>query len=414
MVGLVSPSGTKIICQGTRLRSGRARVDADTLFELGEVSQVFTGLLLAELELEKEISFKDPISLFLPKDWSLPGDDPDAITPLSLITHTSGFPRHVRIPRKGDDPERIRAALGSCTLDKGRNHPVESNFGIGLLGHALETRAKTSFEDLLTQRILRPLKAPHACFEFDPNPEVNQARGHDAEGFGIARAKGPALLPASDGLRASGADLLRLLEFLLAPGKDSKLEPIVSPTLTNQIKNSPELPGEGRGLGWILLTEKGSNLAVQSGAIYGCSSFVGLDLKARTGVFVLSNSIQDVSDLGLHFLDPKRPLARARVRKATTLEKGALKAKEGIFRLSDGRRINLRAIAGGLRMQSDDGKVLDLIPETEDVFFGLTDDIEINFLPAEPGSPPSLSFRNRARTQKGTGQGRQEKTPKKD
>jgi CubicO group peptidase (beta-lactamase class C family) len=77
---------------GARKKDGPA-VDKDTLFEIGSITKVFTGILLADSVLKGRASLEDPIPKHLPKDLLAPDSALNQVTLLDLATHTSGLPR---------------------------------------------------------------------------------------------------------------------------------------------------------------------------------------------------------------------------------------------------------------------------------------------------------------------------------
>ncbi len=89
----VDEDGTVFFQSGAYDSTDPRPVTADTKFEIGSISKLFTGLLLAESERLGRVSRNDPASKYL-----IPADDPAQpglakITLLSLTTHTSGLPR---------------------------------------------------------------------------------------------------------------------------------------------------------------------------------------------------------------------------------------------------------------------------------------------------------------------------------
>jgi D-alanyl-D-alanine-carboxypeptidase/D-alanyl-D-alanine-endopeptidase len=77
-----------------RLSATDQRVpDGDTVFEIGSITKVFTGILLAQAVLNGEVQLDDPISMYLPEGVTAPEYEGRPITLLDLATHTSGLPR---------------------------------------------------------------------------------------------------------------------------------------------------------------------------------------------------------------------------------------------------------------------------------------------------------------------------------
>jgi hypothetical protein len=86
-------------------------------------------------------------------------------------------------------------------------------------------------------------------------------------------------------------------------------------TLAPAMKAMPEVrrpAGQTKiGLGWLLNSADGKEIAWHNGGTGGFRSFAGYDPEARIGVVVLSNAStpSGVDDIGFHLLNPKLPLA---------------------------------------------------------------------------------------------------------
>lgn len=106
VVGLVDEHGRRIISYGMKSREDREPVDGDTLFEIGWITKVFTGTLLADMVERGEVKLDDPVSKFLPASVKLPTHHGHPITLAQLATHASGLPRWPdnAIPREPQDP----------------------------------------------------------------------------------------------------------------------------------------------------------------------------------------------------------------------------------------------------------------------------------------------------------------------
>jgi CubicO group peptidase (beta-lactamase class C family) len=164
VVGIIERGRRRVVAYGN-LDAGSARsVAANTLFEIGSLTKVFTALLLAEMVRRRELRFDDPVDRYLPTGLRTPRRNGRAITLADLATHTSGLPLFP--PLAGNPLEALArytvSDLGSwlVSLDLPHDPGAEwrySNVGYALLGVALADRAGTSFEALLDRRILGPL-----------------------------------------------------------------------------------------------------------------------------------------------------------------------------------------------------------------------------------------------------------------
>lgn len=192
-------------------------LDEHSVLEIGSVTKVFTGTLLAEMAERGELRLSDPVVSLLPAGVSVPSRGGRAITLEHLATHTSGLPSMPSdiVPA---DPS---SALAECTVgrlfecleqhelsrDPGSRYEY-SNLGIGLLGHALALRAGTDYEQLVRRRILEPLEMHRTAIAPSVEMERRVAIGHDERGRPAPRLEAPGLLGAG-GLRSSVADMLR-------------------------------------------------------------------------------------------------------------------------------------------------------------------------------------------------------------
>jgi CubicO group peptidase (beta-lactamase class C family) len=151
-----------------RLRADGPAVDADTLFEIGSITKVFTGILLADAVRRGDATLEDSIAKHLPADL-LPADSVlREVTLLDLATHTSGLPRLPGNLDEGANPldpyaqystEKLYAYLkGFQKSDfESRGKMSYSNLGVGLLGHLLERISGKPYETLARETIFAPL-----------------------------------------------------------------------------------------------------------------------------------------------------------------------------------------------------------------------------------------------------------------
>src|SRR5262249_48895514 len=93
VVAVVDVNGTKFFSYGkTSKRKTATASNQNTVFEIGSITKVFTGILLAEAVKRGEVKLEDPISKYLPKYVTTPKYNGKEITLLNLIWHTSGLP----------------------------------------------------------------------------------------------------------------------------------------------------------------------------------------------------------------------------------------------------------------------------------------------------------------------------------
>ena len=160
VAGLLDEQGRRVISRG---KADGTNVDGNTVFPIASITKVFTRLLLLDMVQRGEMKLDDPVQKYLPASVQMPTRSGKEITLLHLATHTSGLPRDW----KGDcSPEGLYRFLSSYKLprDPGAKYDY-SNLGACLLGQAIELTAGKPYEELLAERLCRPLGMNHTCVD---------------------------------------------------------------------------------------------------------------------------------------------------------------------------------------------------------------------------------------------------------
>jgi len=287
--------------------TGRAGepVDGDTPFETGSVAKGLTALLLADAVDRGEVRLDEPLGALVP-GTSLAGSG--AATLQEVATHRSGLPRL--------DPSPValgRAALAGLTAGTpysggagavlgaagdagapGGAEPEYSNLGFAALGDALAARAGTTYEQLLAERLTRPLGMTATTVADDPS-EVPAGAARPVAGNGREQDPwtAPGWAPAGVGPHSTAADLGALATALLdgtAPGA-SALDPV-----------APDEDGRQIGLAWMTDPadrERGLPAVTwHNGGTGGTRTYVGLDREGGRAVVLLATGSEGVEAAG--------------------------------------------------------------------------------------------------------------------
>lgn len=70
VVGIVGPSGRRIVAHGALSATDLRRPGGDTVFEIGSVSKIFTSLLLTEMAQRGEVATDEPLATLLPLGYA--------------------------------------------------------------------------------------------------------------------------------------------------------------------------------------------------------------------------------------------------------------------------------------------------------------------------------------------------------
>ncbi|MBB5606447.1 MULTISPECIES: serine hydrolase [unclassified Janthinobacterium] len=279
--------------------------DADTVYEIGSVTKTMTGLLLADAVVTGKARLDQPVVDLLP-GYTIPTFEGQQITLLDLATHFSGLPRlpanlapaDMSNPYAEYGDAQLRTFLASHALAHRPGTVFEySNLGYGLLGTALATQAGTSYENLLQEKIARPLGLRSTSTTATPAMRIRLAQGHLSDGKLAHNWDFQAIAPAG-AVYSDARDMLIYLQSYM--NKSSAAQQLaVQPQKSIEKGNGTRI-----GLAWIIDQAKGQPYAWHNGQTGGYASFAGYTLNGKRGVIILSSTANDVDGLGLASLVP--------------------------------------------------------------------------------------------------------------
>jgi CubicO group peptidase (beta-lactamase class C family) len=159
---------------GVRKMKDSTPVQADDPFHLGNCTKAFTGVLIGRMVDEGSLRWDSTIAEVLGREIGSIHPDLAGVTVDQLLRHRSGLmargPSEVWIAAqraKGPATDQRRAYV-EAMLSKAPGKPVGqyqySNAGYAVLGFMAETVAGKPYEDLLQERVLKPLGITTAGF----------------------------------------------------------------------------------------------------------------------------------------------------------------------------------------------------------------------------------------------------------
>jgi D-alanyl-D-alanine-carboxypeptidase/D-alanyl-D-alanine-endopeptidase len=284
--------------------------DERTIFEIGSITKVFTATLLADLAQEGLLAHDDPVEPYLPDGVTMPRRG-RPITLADLATHTSGLPRlpkgllRVAIressnPYASFDPNRFWAAV---PLTRPRREPGKklrySNYGAGLLGNVLALRAGKSYEELVEERICRPLGLVDTAIAIPAEKRDRLAQPHNRRRRAVPHWDLPSL-PGAGALRSTVADLLVFLGAQLGEAP----EPLATSIRTTHDPRARRGKLE-IGLGWFRLPLRGAPNRVlwHDGGTGGSFSVAGFVPELVLAAVVFTNTARPVDRIGLEIVE---------------------------------------------------------------------------------------------------------------
>ncbi|HEV2208811.1 MAG TPA: serine hydrolase [Verrucomicrobiae bacterium] len=272
-----------------------AAPDAQTFFEVGSITKVFTGVLLGRLAGEGAIRLTDPIRLYLPAGTTPPQRDGREITLVDLATHTSGLPRlpgnfnavatDPQNPYAQYDQKTLFASVGSAKLStRPGQTSLYSNYGFALLGQLLARKTGIPYDALLAEKVCQPLGLTNTVVALSPSLEARLAPGHSPQGKVVPNWDLAAFAPAG-ALKSDAADLLRFLEANLNPARTPLAAALTLAQQPHFKKN-----GSAIGLAWQIANNSGAQpIYWHNGGTGGYVSFMGFVPNAQAGIVLLSS-----------------------------------------------------------------------------------------------------------------------------
>jgi D-alanyl-D-alanine carboxypeptidase len=374
-IAVLVARGDTVVYRGAR---GRASIELDVplspdhVFRIGSVTKQFAAAGLLKLIDDGKASLDDPLSKFLP-------DFPNAkaVTLHQLLNHTSGIKSYTGIP--GYMESAIRADLDTDALVAVfKDLPADfapgegwayNNSGYVLVGAVIEKIAGTSWHAWLDTALFKPLALSHTQFG-DQNAVIHgQVDGYSTPAPGQVRRADYLSMsqPHAAGALVSTLDDLLRWNRALHGGK-----------LLSAASYRGMITPEGKaaddanryGFGIQATTVRDATALRHGGGIHGFLSHLIYLPESQISVAVLRNADGPGFDTEA-FASRLAAFAIGRPYpdgKAIELDRDAMAALEGIYRLdADNARI-LRVVDGRLTSQRSGGAPHVLMPVGDDTF----------------------------------------------
>jgi CubicO group peptidase (beta-lactamase class C family) len=409
VVGVIDSTGRRVVAYGNTAKDGKP-VDANTVFEIGSVSKVFTSLLLADAVKRGEVALTDPVSKYLPPDVKVPERGGKKITLVDLATHTSGLPympSNIH-PKDPANPfadytvAQLYELLSTVQLTRDIGSTYEySNLGVGLLGHVLARRAGTDYETLVRTRILEPLGMKSTAITLSKSMKEHLTPGHDASLQPVPNWDIPTLAGAG-ALRSTANDLLTFLAANIGIEKSPLAPSMAAMIATRRPTGTQNLE---IALGWHIWTRDGHEIIWHNGGTGGYRTWIGFEPKSRTGVVVLSNTSTSAGpdDVGLHLLDPAFPLLQPpKQRQEVKVDAAVIEKYTGRYQLAPNFIITVTREGDQLYAQATNQPRFEIFAESPREFFLKVVDAQLTFVVDDTGRATSIVLHQNGNNTPGT------------
>ncbi|KAF9101305.1 hypothetical protein BGX27_011538 [Mortierella sp. AM989] len=291
--------GKLIFAEGFGKRNKYDPFTPETLTQIASVTKSFTAAAIGELVAEGKVDWDTtPLSKYLP-EFEL--QDPILTSQLTfqdLLSHRTGFPPR-DIAWLGETASRrdlIKRLKYVKTGSKLRPYVRYNNIMYAVAGEAAANVEGTSYEDLVREKILKPLGLNNTGFStIEMSKHSNYALPHTAKSFKDAQNGNFEQVPldtlatkdaASGDLYSNVLDLVRwgqtIMHYGIQDGKqilnrDSVVEMLSGQSIDTKERRTPEFaPILAYGMGWFLDTYKGNVVYRHSGHVPGFVTHLAL------------------------------------------------------------------------------------------------------------------------------------------
>ena len=287
-------------------REAMRRVDSNTVFYIASTTKPFTALATTLLDRDRIIDLDATVASLLPGARFGNGVNPARVTVRQLLSHTHGIsgngPVAYRAAYSGeiDRAALLRALEGHSAIEGSSPNAFRySNFGYNLLSLAIDSLARKPWQDVLAERVFRPLGMRLTSARVSEIPRNQLAMPHVLSGDGLARvpyAKADNNMQAAGGMVSTASDLARFVIAQLGRGSVGGRQVFPSDVIEETqrpVASFSEtvlgIPRFAYALGWQYGLVDGDTLIHHMGGFPGFSSGVSFIPSQRMGFVSVAN-----------------------------------------------------------------------------------------------------------------------------
>jgi D-alanyl-D-alanine-carboxypeptidase/D-alanyl-D-alanine-endopeptidase len=191
-------------------------------------------------------------------------------------------------------------------------------------------------------------------------------------------------LAGAGAIRSTVNDMFRFLAANMGL-KSSPLSPSMKAMLTKRRNASANMD---IAIGWHILNRYGDDIVWHNGGTGGYHSFIGYDAKKQIGIIVLSNSANDIDDIGRHLIDARYELAKlslTKEHKQIAVDPKLYDEYVGIYEFTPAFKITITREAEKMYGQATGQARFQIFPESPTDYFLKEVDAQITFHKDEKG-----------------------------
>jgi len=262
----------------------------DSVYEIGSISKQFASEAIMLLVEDGKLRLDDSVLQYLPANapntWR-------AITVRDLLNHTSGLKDWTEIKKFSYRREYTAEEFVDLVKDFSltfapKNNWLYSNTNLPLVGIIVEKASGKSYEDFVTERILKRLALPSIRFKHQEDVVPNRVSGYVLRNDVLKNGEPfrPKVIAASGGMLATATDLAKWWEAVLTGRvvSQTSLEEMLKPAKINDGRSV------SHGFAFFTNTFNGNKFILHAGStVGGFGSMVYYFPKDKLTVAVIGN-----------------------------------------------------------------------------------------------------------------------------
>ncbi|AZB01770.1 class A beta-lactamase-related serine hydrolase [Chryseobacterium joostei] len=288
-VGFIDNNKEFFTAYGKLSKESKVNIDKNSIFEIASITKILTSNLIAQAVIDHKFKVDDYIDSYLPKRYVLNANLKNKIKISDLASHQSGLPDldfgklmelNPQQPVSSVTEESLASMINKCTelVDYGKFR--YSTIGYTLMGEILETVYGKSYDEIISEKIIQPLKMRNT-FTKEFNVK-NKTTGYNPDGGAQEFFKWNVTAPAGL-VKSNASDMITYLKAILTQGN-----PISEAALiTEKIYYKDEKREMGLGLG--ISTDDQNTIYLKSGDSMGQSSIICYNRAKKWGFIILLN-----------------------------------------------------------------------------------------------------------------------------
>ena len=402
---LVMKDGKQVAAKGYGLADieSKAPITPETRFRIGSVTKQFTAALILLLQEEGKLSVQDPVCKYFnpcPEAWQ-------PVTLHHLLSMTSGITSITSLPNwrtelrfKDLKPADSVALVSSLPLKVKPGEVYEySNTNYIMLGSVIEKVSGRTYEQFLTERIIKPLKLKDTGLDSGEVKVPNSALGYNIKDGSIVPIEVVSLVTpfAAGSLYSTVGDLYNWQNALIN-GRVFKNKATLDLMLTPNKNNY--------AYGLIVVTDRSGRKRITHGG--GIEGFIADSVyfpEENLFIAALTNNQQGaMGELmsALTAIQFGEPYTLPKKRVAVKVDPAMLDSYVGQYQLAPSMSFKIERDGDALTLEPTGQPKTRILASSETEFFLTVVDATLKFIKDDAGKVTGLEFTQSGRTTKGT------------